>query len=298
MSTSRGGYRVAAISNNKNLTMEARLVIGADGTYSKVARWLKLDSNNPRAIMYAAEAQLKRENADIVDVFLGRRLAPGWFGWLIPLNKNTCRVGICYALVKEKRSPKELFERMVNKFPDVFRGIQIMRCTGGAVSLGQMPKIYGPHAMLVGDAACQTKPISGGGIYPGLRGAQLCAKIAVQALKEDDLSEKGLARYQNLWEREMGREILCGMSYRENFLNFSDEDMDLLIRLLDKPKWLKTILQYGDIDYPSFLANRLFVLNPVVRGLFKRICHTPSPLANSVVSPRGSGVSFGSEAET
>lgn len=272
-----GGYRAVALRNGRTFNIKAAVVIGADGSNSKVAQCLGLESNNPKAVMYAAEVELPRHNTSTIDVFLGRDLAPGWFGWLIPLDGNRCRVGTGYAFVKPKNPIGYYFDKMVNSYPALFRGIKIIRYTGGVVPLGSRPKIVAPHAMLVGDAACQTKPISGGGIYTGLRAAQLCAETAVEALIEDNLTETRLARYQESWIQEMGEELSCSMSYRKNFLDFSDKDIDTLIRFLNKPKWIKAILKYGDIDYPSFLASKLWLLHPFVKTFFCRVNNITLP---------------------
>lgn len=266
----RGGFRVTVSrKNDTEIAMDTRLIIGADGTFSRVAKWLELKNINSRAVMFAADVELQCPEIHRIDVFLGRSLAPGWFGWVIPLDKKTCRVGSGFAMEKQGRSPEYFFQQMVNKHPQYFRGLKVLKYTSGTVPLGLMSKIYAPHAMLVGDAACQIKPISGGGIYMGLRGAQLCAQVAVKALLEDDFSEETLALYQVLWEKEMKEEIICGMRHRESFLNLSDEDMDYLIKFLNQPILQKIILKYGDIDYPSKLAQRLLSFKSWSQWFFK-----------------------------
>ncbi len=256
------GFRLTATDNNKTVTMNTKLLIGADGSHSKVARWLELNCNNPNAVMYSVDAELESSDTHLISVFLGQNIAPGWFGWIIPLDSKTCRIGTGYALIQPKYSAEHYFQEMVKLYKQNFRNLKIISCAGGTVPLGLMPKIYSPHAMLVGDAASQIKPISGGGIYMGLRGAQICGQVAVEALNEGDLSEIKLSKYQKLWEMEMGEEITCAMSHRECFMDFSDEDIELILRFLNKPLNKKLILKYGDMDYPSHLAMKLLRLGP------------------------------------
>ncbi|HHX94735.1 MAG TPA: NAD(P)/FAD-dependent oxidoreductase [Clostridia bacterium] len=271
------GYHATAVRDGRTINIKARLVIGADGIASKTAQWLGLGHKNPRAVMYSAEIKLPRNNTASVDVFLGHEFAPGWFGWLIPLDENTCRVGTGCAFMENHPPPRYYFEKMAGAFPEIFRGLKVLRYTGGSVPLGPMPKIFTSHAMLVGDAASQTKPISGGGIYTGLRAAQICAETAVGALMEEDLTENRLYHYQEQWNKEMGGELNRAMGYRKSFLNLSDKNIDLLIRFLNKPMWLNTILHYGDIDYPSRLALKMCLLNPLARVFFRNAGQTTTP---------------------
>jgi geranylgeranyl reductase family protein len=268
-----GGFQLTFADRSK--TISTRLLIGADGASSSVSKWLRLSRQNLGAVMYAADAQLQCADTSSIRIFLGQNIAPGWFGWMIPLDENTCRVGTGYALVKPAHSPQHYFQELVDQNPQIFKDLKMIRYTGGIVPLGKMPRIYAENAMLVGDAACQTKPISGGGIYMGLRGAFVCSQTAIEALREDDLSEAKLSSYQMLWEKEMDEERASAMKLRESFLNFSDEDIDSVIRFLDKPKYHKLILKYGDIDYPSYLGNKLFNLvlrnNSLIKASLKII---------------------------
>lgn len=216
-----GGYRLTATDKSKReFKITTKLLIGADGANSMVARWLNLTHDNPKAVMFAADVELQPFNTDCIDIFLGQDLAPGWFGWIIPLSPHICRVGSGYAFINSDRSPRHFFQMLVDKYPHYFKGLKIIRQTGGVVPIGFMPKIYAPHAMLVGDAACQVKPISGGGIYLGLRGALICSQVAIKALQEGNLTEKGLATYQENWEKEMGEEIAWGLAHRKCYLEW------------------------------------------------------------------------------
>lgn len=263
-----GGFRLTATGQSqKPFTLTTKMLIGADGTDSHVSKWLGLKRDNPKAVMFAADVRLHNPEPDLMNVFLGQDFAPGWFGWIIPLNGETCRVGTGYALVSSAQSPRQLFGQFTDHYPQIFKDYTVMRYTGGNVPLGSMPKIYASGAMLVGDAACQTKPISGGGIFMGLRGAQLCAKTAVEALCEENLSEESLSRYQALWDEEMKEEADSAMKLRKSFLNLTNEDIDRILRFLNKPKYQTMISQYGDIDYPSGLARRLISFSPWINQL-------------------------------
>lgn len=266
-----GGLCITAAYKNKpEITITAKLMIGADGADSDVADWLGLKCHNRRAVMFAADVKLQNPDISFMSIFPSKNFAPGWFGWVIPLDYETSRVGTGYALVQPEYSPRRYFQQLTDYYPQIFKDIKILRYTGGTIPLGSMPKIYTSNAMLVGDAACQTKPISGGGIYMGLKGAQICAKTAAEALSEDNLSDEKLSRYQMLWEKEMDEETNAAMKLRESYLDFDDGDIDLIIRFLSKTRCHKLILKNADIDYPSRLAKKLISISPRNSSLFKK----------------------------
>ncbi|OAT85898.1 lycopene cyclase family protein [Desulfotomaculum copahuensis] len=252
-------------------SVTCRLVVGADGHCSAVARWLGLSPPVEKIAMYAAEVELPAASDAMIDIFLGRRVAPGWFGWIIPAGGGRARVGVGSGLAGTcdraagRQSPRALFQRLVNRYHRLFRGLKIIRPTGGLVPVGFMPRTYGPHALLVGDAAAQVKPISGGGLYLGLLGARLCARTALAALEYGEFGPAALAVYQRAWEKEAGMEIRCGLRHRETFLNMSDQEMDMLLAFFDRPQWRRIILKYGDLDYHSRIAAKLALAPPWAR---------------------------------
>jgi len=249
---------------DKAKELTCRLVVGADGYRSLVAKRLGVLPEGEKVPLYAAEVHLPGSEGQIVDIFLGNQAAPGWFGWVIPTGGGTARIGI-----GAPRRPYEFLRRLAEKHPGTFRGMRIIRCTSGYVPVYFQHRAYGPHSLLVGDAAGHVKPISGGGLYFGLRCARLCAATAIDALRSDDCSDRFLARYQRDWEGTVGQEIRCGLRHRKVFLDLSDEDMDQLIGFFNKPYWCKLILKYGDLDFHSRLAGRLSNLPHWAKHFFK-----------------------------
>ena len=165
--------------------------------------------------------------------------------------------------------PIDCLSRLFQAFPDHFRGWQPTRWTGGTIPLWSRRRTVADNVMLVGDAAAQVKPTSGGGIYPGLVGARLAAQVASRALDRGDVSEKALRAYPRAWERTLGKEFRKGADLRRVFTSLDDGDLDRLLRLFGRRRLLRMINRYGDIDYPGGLFNRLTKLAPAL-WLFAR----------------------------
>jgi digeranylgeranylglycerophospholipid reductase len=109
--------------------------------------------------------------------------------------------------------------------------------------------------MLVGAAARQTKPTTGGGLYFGIRAARMAAATAVQAIGQGDCSQQALAQYERAWHRLDGRELAHGAWLRRGFRRLPDKGFDTIIRLLNKPQAQRWISSLGDMDFPSRLLS-------------------------------------------
>jgi digeranylgeranylglycerophospholipid reductase len=244
-----GGLRVHLDNEHRRDTVETRLLIGADGARSEVGSWAQLPG--PDEVIHAlnVRVRLPASAPDFVEVFVGEHLAPGWFAWVIPLGDGQARLGIG----TDTRSPGRCFNEWITAFPDRFRNMEILDMSGGSIPLGLPKRAYSDNVMLVGDAACQVKPTSGGGLYTGLRGASSCAQVAADALGEDDLSAASLKRYHDRWLGQMGEELELGMLLRRVFTSLEDKDFERVLRWLGNRTIQQFISEYGDIDFPSRL---------------------------------------------
>ncbi len=233
----------------------ARLVVGADGAHSRVARALGMPPPRERVLALGVEAEVDLPRDDYVHVFVGPDLAPGWFGWAIPLGDGRARLGIgCWAGSGE---PLRRYRLLRQSFPSLLGRVRELRFYGGSIPLALAPLTFGDGVLLVGDAAGQVKPFSGGGIYTGLVSAHLCAEAAAQALARDDVSAPSLYAYERAWRRALGRELVRSRRLRELGLSLGQRELELLVRVLSHPRLRSLAVRHADIDYPSRALLRL-----------------------------------------
>lgn len=235
----------------------APLLIGADGAGSRVARFLGQRSLAGRIRAMGATVSIPHQTEEhSVRVFAGDSLAPGWFGWMIPQGNGIARVGIGTA-VRSQASPRQLLNQLSERFPEEFAHARFQTHTGGIIPLYQPIRTYGDNVMLVGDAARQVKPFSGGGIRTALVGARLSAQAALEALETGDLSASFLARYEHRWRREMGKEFETELHLRSIARHLDEVQLHHLILCLGHPLVQYFTRQHGDIDFPARLFSRM-----------------------------------------
>ncbi|HYS71802.1 MAG TPA: NAD(P)/FAD-dependent oxidoreductase, partial [Thermoplasmata archaeon] len=195
-----------------------------------------------------------------VKLFVGNRVAPGFFGWIIPSGEDTGRVGLC---VKEGNAFAYL-ERMLRDGPlaAFVKRAQPLLYIAGGIPLGFPRRTFAERVMIVGDAACQVKGTSGGGIYSGLRCAAHCAETALDALETNDFSPRVMRRYHRAWSRTVGKELRKDLAIFESFVTLSDAQFEELFDLFDNPALLRLIEDHGDIDFPSKLGWRMLREEP------------------------------------
>jgi len=258
------------LRTSKNTNCFSRLLIAADGPFSNVRKTFEMQE--PKEFLYGAGSELSGTNLDpdFVHIFVGNNIAPGFFAWIIPTNKEgTCaRVGLCVNK-NAKHSPKNYFNNLFkNKVSSTFLDdTKIEKYLGGAIPLGLIKKNFSDNIMLVGDAAAQVKPTSGGGIFPGLSCAIFCSDVAIDAIKCKDFSANFLKKYQKLCLKNVGKELVKGYRFRSIFKNLSDKQLDRYIIKLSDPHIVEVINEYGDIDFPSKLVKPIIRKAPLLLKL-------------------------------
>lgn len=257
------GVTVTAQSQGRAIRYQTRLAVGADGVRSRVAR--SLGEARPEMIWCAgADVRLPDHPRDLARVYVGTTLAPGWFGWSIPLESGRVRLGVGGVMRQGAPKPRHLLNELLRTYSDHFRRMEVLSFGGGFIPLYVKRKTYGERVLLVGDAALQVKPTSGGGIYMSLVAARHAAPVADQALRRDQLGTASLASYEKGWRREFGGELERGTDIRKAFLRLDDTGIGRLMAFFDQPFLRPIIERHGDIDFPTRMFSRTMVVAPLL----------------------------------
>ncbi len=231
----------------------SRVVIGADGHRSVCRKAAGLPS--PRHLLSGIQADLKGVDfdPDFVDLYLGREIAPGFFAWAIPAG-DLLRVGLC--TWDASRTPAEYLKRFLGR-PQFAKGRKVSTAAG-RIPIGVSRSAMGGRILLVGDAACHAKPLSGGGVFTGLKGAEMCAKAVGNHLSFGTPLEE----YDQLWKTSFGRELSRAFRVRRIFLNLTDKKLEKALRLFSDPRVKRLLEEQGDIDYPASISGAVLTMAP------------------------------------
>ncbi len=231
-----------------------RILIAADGPRSTVARLLEMR----RAPTYLAGIQTDipyRMEENLVGIYPDA--APDFFGYAIPIGSGRARIGLCSG-----QKAKERFAAFAGRFTD-----KTLHLVTGTVPLGVMPRTYGYRTLFCGDAAGFAKPTSGGGVYTGIRSARHAATVAVACCEQDRFDDAALSSYETLWKKDMGAMLESGYRFFRLRGQLSPEDINRIVRALDDPAIIDTIVRYGDMDRPGTLIKKLMLKPAVISAL-------------------------------
>ncbi len=243
-------------------SIDARLCIIAAGSRCRIGAELGL--RYPASYAAGAQVEAAVRDARQAEVYCGRSVAPGSFGWVVPVGDGMARVGV--RAFGEVRGRLERFLQH-----PLLRGrIGALRtpAMGGPIPAEASPKTYAERVLTVGDAAGQVKTTTGGGVGFGLMCAEIAVRVAVEACRRDMFDEAFLRAYQRRWRRAIARELRLGLIARRLAALLRDEDIDTLFRCAQRQALAQRLAECVDFDHHA--AHLLAVLRrPAAGALLK-----------------------------
>jgi flavin-dependent dehydrogenase len=176
----RGGVESAERVALAGTGWRTRLLVGADGPRSPVARAFGLGAN--RRFLFGVEVELEGVTGidpDHLHVFLDAELAPGYIGWAVP-GVGITQVGLAGAGGGRPRLPE--FLAKVGRIFDL-SAARVVAHRAGPIPVGGLVHPLGTdRVVLVGDAAGQVSPLTAGGIHNALHFGRLAGRAAAAHL--------------------------------------------------------------------------------------------------------------------
>jgi len=203
---------------SEGTSVPARVLIGADGVTSLVARTTGLNRKWPSGAVTACRvAEIPAPERYIDDVYTSDREyhffanlggLPG-YGWVFP-KSETINVGLGIVGKHSRGLPTRFkqFIKMLKRTGKLREDADLSGTKGALVPTGGPIKETATHrCILVGDSVGMVNPLTGGGIAYAMNAAQRAAVALRECLEEDRLDVKSLDLYQRLWMSSFGYEF-------------------------------------------------------------------------------------------
>ena len=249
--------------DSKVETIRSRIIVGADGPLSVVSSAIGNDFD-----YYCASQYLVRvdgiEEMSFVDLYAYENLFPG-FIWVIPTYKNILRVGL-FSDYDYKKQAETLDDFLRNDFR--YDNYEVIEKYKGKIPIyNKGNRLYRNRALVIGDAASQVKPTTGGGLLIGFEAVKMAKQSIVNALAfNDELDSDGIVEnggeilqnvfkdYQKDFEKRFLKEMSYQFKVQETLCTLSDDDLDFFLVKLKENDADKLISEYGDMDDQSIVV--------------------------------------------
>lgn len=209
------GVRVLDNTNGKSFDIRGKLVFGADGYNSLVARKTGYYAHDPKHWVVALRCYYAnvKELSQRLEIYYSDIIQPGYF-WIFPLPGNMANVGVgmLHKTLKRKNIDlREGLKKLVEspEFMDRFAdATPLEKPVGWNLPVAsKRRKSFGNGFLLLGDAAGLIDPFTGEGIGNAFTSAKHAIRTSRKAIAENRLDSGFLSEYEEaLWD-EIGNEL-------------------------------------------------------------------------------------------
>jgi geranylgeranyl reductase family protein len=267
----RHGAKLLLGRRAKRSDLKSKLIIGADGALSQVARWFNFPRVNEFAFCYQADFyDVHVQDKGLVDIFLSNTLFPGFFGWCIPLNECEARAGLgVFRDVRRKYnlSVKHYFDNFTKRHPIVSKILKKSKKKNefsAIIPLSQRKKTAEAGVLLVGDAAGQVKATTGGGIIFGVNCAKIAGDLAPRIINGGNSSQ-----YETTWRKKFGKDLILHKRIREIYNSLTDRQIERYFGIAKRVGVEDFLAQHGDMDSPTAMMDSAATAMPLQGFLFR-----------------------------
>ncbi len=224
---------VKAESMGNHVEIKSKIVIGADGPESRVGRWAGLKSTSkPKNMESGVQFEMvgvELEDTRAVEFYFGS-VAPGGYAWIFPKGDDIANVGLGIINSMTSKNAYHHLLDFVRECKATQKAVSVEFNVGGIPVGGPLNEFVTDNVMLVGDAAGQVNPLTGGGIISGMQAGLIAGEVAANAINEGNCSLENLKEYETRWVEENSLSFQKYLKAKEYLLSLSNEELDSIAR--------------------------------------------------------------------
>ena len=242
---SNAGVAVHTRDGNGQGRHNAKIVIMASGFRSPLLSMVGLSDSKNDDYLVGAQAEVLVSDLEETEVYLGAKVAPGSFGWLVPLSDSRALIG----LVSRQKLDGQLNGFIADlQSEGKLREVTVKPRQWG-IPVRPLPKTYANRVLVAGDSAGLVKPTTGGGIYYALVSGELAAVAAHEALGAGEFSSNRLKGYEREWKSVFGKELRIGYYARVLYEALDDQQIERLLNEILSSELFSEMIESRDFSF-------------------------------------------------
>ncbi len=232
------------------------IMVGADGAVSTVARHFAMGGMGKHVLTYKAEYDVGGLD-DMVDLFFGRDISPNFFAWFCPNTKDVLEVGI--GVDPAYGNAKRAFDNFIKReeVKSVIGNAKMLDGAACIIPMSLRRKIVdnAGEVLLVGDAAGQVKPSTGGGIIFGGNAAMLAADAINNHIRDGD----SLEAYDKAFRKGFLMDLKMHSIVNKLYSGLGTRGVESALGVMGMLGMDSFLGKHGDMDRPTLILKRLFL---------------------------------------
>lgn len=205
---------VIGVTGRQVVQVRSKIVIGADGATSALARSLgsRLRRDDQWAVAVRGYVDTEAELESTIELAFLDHLQPG-YAWFFPIARRRANIGVGMRTDFYKRQPHSLDGLLTDYLALPQNAKRIGRNRVEDLQSWPVPlftfdqqRVF-DGALLAGDAGGFVHPITAAGIYPAIITGRCAAEAVCRAVATGNLSRLGLAQYDELWQEALAADF-------------------------------------------------------------------------------------------
>lgn len=228
-------------------TYRARLIVVSSGPTCHTSQKINPDIKEEQFLGLQYTVKSDNINNDYVNLKIHQPLLPG-FLWEIPTSPTTKRVGLFTD--GSYNEAEKILKNTINP-----RDLIMEKHNGMIPKYNPNKKITGNNTILLGDAAGQVKPTTGGGLITGFKCTEIASKHTALMLEEEDNIH--LENYEKEYRKQYSKEFRMQQNIQNIIRDMTEEDFNYMFQQLKQNEVDKIISEHGDMDNQTPLIKEL-----------------------------------------